>query len=336
MKRTLMLILIVILAVSMAACQGPENDTVKIKPLVVMVSDTGGLGDQGFNDLVWAGCEMAREEEDIDIRCLESQSVEDYAVNIETAIQDDAVVVVCAGSELTSATETMATKYPDAQFILVDGQSELENVTCISFAEQEASFLAGIAAANVSKSGKIGFIGGIKGPNKEKYQYGFTAGVKTVNPEAQVLAEYTGSYTGEGEAVAAAKKQREAGVDVIFQSAGKGGLGVIDLAGEEKFWVIGSERDQSGLDSKQVLCSVVKRADKAVYEEIGKALKGKLKGETVTYNLDNEGLALSDNAGNLPPAVKENIQGWQDAIAKGDVVVPYDGKTAADFVPPEL
>lgn len=346
-KKVMLLLLMGVLVLAVCACEGSENETVTIKPRVIMVSDTAGLGDQGLNDLVWAGCEKASREEDVDIRCLESESKKDYERNIKTAVQEDAAVIVCAGAGLTDATRAMAMEYPDARFILVGGapdvdesedeeESKPENVTCLYFHEEEAAFLAGVAAAGTSTTGKVGFIGGVKTPARERYQYGFIAGVETVNPEAEVFVDYTGNFNVEEDGKTLARKQREAGVDVIFHSAGKGGIGVIDLAGVDDFWVIGSERDQSGLDSEHVLCSVIKNGDAAVYEEIKKGLKDKLTGGTVSYNLKDEGVSLSDNAGNLNADLKEEIDRWRGAIIKGNVIVPVDAETAAEYIIPEL
>lgn len=336
MKRTALLILIGIMVFTLLACSGPENKTVQIKPRIVMISDTAGLGDQGLNDIVWAGCEKASKKKDVDIRCLESGSREEYIKNMETAVQEDAVVIVCAGSDLTDATKATATAYPKTKFILVGGQLNMDNVTCLSFQEQEAGFLAGIAAARTSTTKKIGFIGGIKNPEMEKYQFGFVAGIKTAEPQVEVVVDYTGNVDREQDGIDLAKKQREEGVDVIFQNAGRGGLGLIDLAGEDDFWVIGSERDQSGLNSKHVLCSVAKDGEAAVHKEIDKALKGNLKGGTISYDLKNGGISLSDNAGNLDAETKKEIDKWKDVIIKGDIIVPLDEKSLAKYVPPEI
>lgn len=336
MKRTVLWMLIGAMVFTLFACTGPENQTVKIKPLVVMVSDTGGLGDQGQNDVAWAGCEKISKEKEVDIRCLESKSKEDYTKNIETAIQEDAAVVICVGADLTDATKAMAAEYPKTKFILVDGKVDMDNVTCIEFQQQEGAFLAGVAAARTSTTGKIGFIGGVESPAMEKYQYGFAAGVRTINPQAEVSIDYTGNLDREDEAAALAKKQRDGGVDVIFQSAGRGGLGIIDLAEKENFWVIGSERDQSGFSSKHVLCSVVKDGDAAVYEEVEKALKGNQTKGTVSHNLKDKYVYLSDNAGNLNGETKKEIERWKEAIVKGDVTVPYSETSAAEYVPAEI
>ncbi|MEG0156952.1 MAG: BMP family ABC transporter substrate-binding protein, partial [Anaerovoracaceae bacterium] len=160
MKRILAVLLVVILALSIGACTSKQNQVIEEKPLIVLVTDVGGLGDQSIHDVAWAGCEKAESKYDIEIRCLESESADEYVKNVELAVNDGATLTICVGENFTETIKTMGEKYPKNNFLLLDGVVDLPNVSSVVFKGEEGGFLAGVVAAEKSQTKKVGFVGG--------------------------------------------------------------------------------------------------------------------------------------------------------------------------------
>ena len=195
MKKALAIVLSLLLVFGMVACGGGGAD-VEEGPLVVLITDTGGLGDESFNDSAWAGFERAKAELGVQIQVIESATSDDYLPNISAAVEAGAALIICNGFLMAEATQQGAEQYPDQAFALVDSvDAQAPNILNLTFNEHEGSFLVGVAAAAMTESNVIGFVGGIQLPTIEKFQYGFQAGVKAANPEAQVLINYTQSFS---------------------------------------------------------------------------------------------------------------------------------------------
>ncbi len=264
MKKALSLLLVVLLVGSMlAGCAAEEQNAV-----VGMITDTGGLGDQSFNDSAWAGMTRAEEEFGISKKVLESETADDYFPNLVSFAEEDADLVVGVGFLFNEAMIQAAEKFPEQKFAIVDSVVEADNVASITFAENEGSFLVGVIAGMQTETNKVGFIGGMKFPLIEKFEYGFRAGVKAVNPEAEVFVNYADSFEDAAKGKEIALVQHQKGADVIYHAAGGVGVGLIQAAEEEGFWAIGVDQDQSALSPSNVLCSMIKRVDNAVFQTI--------------------------------------------------------------------
>mgnify|MGYP001243188502 CR=1 FL=1 len=335
-KRILAVALAAALALTMTSCTKPENKVVKSNPKVIFVTDVGGLGDQSFNDAIWTACEDASDEYGADVRCLESNTGKEVISNTEDASNDEPVVVVTCGKNGARAVKRTAKDHPDINYVVIDYKVDLPNVASVFFKEQEGSFLAGVAAAMKTETNKVGFVGGINSSSMRRFYYGFRAGVKTADKDVKVLKTFTGSYNSRIDGMSAAKKLYAEGADVIFTASGLDNTGVIKYAGLKNFWVIGSDKDQSGLDSNHVMCSMTKNLSVAVDSEVKAAVKGHFKAETVEYGLKEEGVALSDKAGNLNDDEEDAVAEWQHAIIKGRFKVPFSKSTYADFEIPKL
>jgi len=334
-KKIIISILMIMLCITAAGC-GSRNDVVKTEPLTVLVTDAPGLGDKSFNDSAWEGCERAAEKMKVKVRCLEPDSENKIADNVNQAAIDEAAMIICAGSDQTSAVKRISAAHHDINFVLIDGEAVRKNVKCIKFDEQEGAFLAGVAAASETKTDVVGFVGGKDNKVINKFRYGFEAGVEAVNPDATVMAAYTGNFSDREDGRAAALKLKAEGADVVFHAAGACGKGVIQAAGEKNFMVIGCDTDQSSLDSEHVLCSVTKRVDNAVFDAIKENERGKFTAGIVEYGLKNGGMDISDKAENLTSKDEKNIKKWKKAIVKEKFVVPYDAASYAAFEVPEI
>ncbi|MDP3387928.1 MAG: BMP family ABC transporter substrate-binding protein, partial [Eubacteriales bacterium] len=161
--------------------------------------------------------------------------------------------------------------------------------------------------------------------------YGYMAGVKSVNPNAEILFDYADSFTDSEIGMTLAAAQNNQNADVIFHAAGGTGLGVIEAAGELGFWAIGVDSDQSYLDPDHVLCSMVKRFDNAVYEAIKHVLDGSFEGGKIVYGLKEEAVGYMDGAGNVSNQLAESAEQYKSKIISGEIIVPYDEVTYDEF-----
>lgn len=332
MKKLFALMLILILAVGAFAGCGQAGD----KTVIGMITDTGGLGDQSFNDSAWFGLERAEKDLDIERKVLESQTADDYLPNLTSFADEDVELIIGVGFLFTEAMAQAAEKFPDQKFALVDAVVEAPNVASITFAEHEGSFLVGVIAGLKTETNKIGFIGGMKFPLIEKFEYGFRAGVKAVNPNAEVFVNYADSFDDSAKGKEIAIVQNQAGADVIFHAAGGVGVGLIQAAEEQGFWAIGVDQDQSSLSPSNVLCSMIKRVDESVYVVTKEVVDGTFTGTIHEFNIANNGIGYSDNAGNLTDDLKAEADKYLEAIANGAFTVPQTEAEFNAFVAPTL
>ena len=245
-----------------------------------MVTDTGGVDDKSFNSSAWKGIQEygkanGLEKGDGGFDYLQSVDASEYEANLNRLVRRDFDLVYGIGFLLKDAIETIAQQHPDNMFGLVDEESDVANVASIMFKEQEGAFLAGVAAALMTKSNKIGFVGGMDIPVIERFHAGFVDGVAAVNPDIKVDVQYTGNFDKAEDGKAAANRMYTSGVDIIFHAAGGTGNGVFSEAKERKtsdnnayVWVIGVDSDQyeEGKvgDDNITLTSMLKRVDLAV------------------------------------------------------------------------
>ena len=309
---------------------------------VAMVTDTGGVDDKSFNQSAWKGIQDygaangLEKGEGFDV--LESTDASEYEANLNRLVRRDFNVVYGIGYLLKDAIETIAKQNPDTKFALVDEESDVANVASIMFKEQEGAFLVGAAAALMTKSGKIGFVGGMDIPVISRFHAGFVAGVAAVNPDIVVDVQYTGDFDKAENGKAAANRMYSTGVDIIFHAAGGSGNGVFSEAKERKsanpdeyIWVIGVDSDQyeEGQigDHNITLTSMLKRVDLAVKNIAELAEKGEFPGGEITrYGLADDGIALADSHGAIPKEVLDKVEAYAKDIADGKIDVPEDPK----------
>lgn len=335
-NKILLVALVMVVAISAGSCGDEKVKEGYKKPLVVMITDTAGLGDKSFNDEVWKGCEKAESEKSMDIRCVESKTVEDFGKNIDMSVHDGATVIVCSGFAMAETVAEKAPKYPKVKFILIDGEVAVKNVTNVIYENQEGAFLAGVAAAYSTKSGKVAYVGGVQDVGSEKFQYGFTAGFKAVKPEGQVFVTYIGTANDKEAAKKAGADMSARGSDVVFYVMGSAGMGMIEAARENNFKVISFSNEQGKLDSKQFLCSINRSSGDLISKEILDALDGTGRTGTVTYNLAKGSMKIDDKNNNLSKEAKEGVEKWSKAIKSEKLVVPFNDTTFKTFVTPRL
>ena len=235
-----------------------------------------------------------------------------------------------------------AKQFPEQKFAVVDtvildeNEKPIPNVASLTFAEHEGSFLVGTIAGLTTKTNKIGFIGGMKFPLIQKFEYGFRAGVKAVNPDAEVIVNYADSFEDSAKGKEIALAQNQMGADVIYHAAGAVGVGLIQAAEEKGFWAIGVDKDQSDLAPENVLCSMIKRVDTATYSITKLVKEGKFEGKIFVYDLKNDGVGYSDKAGNLTDELKNTADKYKKAIIDGKIVVPSTEEEFNAFEVPQI
>lgn len=337
-KKLVALSLVLVLVGGLfAGCGAKETPEVVEEGIKVgMITDTGGLGDQSFNDLAWAGIVKAEADMGIKKSVLQSESANDYLPNLTSFAEEDMDLTIGVGFLFKESMGQAAATFPDANFALVDEVVEADNVASLTFAEHEGSFLVGVAAGLQTESNKIGFIGGMKFPLIEKFEYGFRAGVQSVNPDAEVFVNYAGNFEDSAKGKEIALGQYQQGADVIYHAAGGVGVGLMQAAKENNFWAIGVDKDQSALAPENVLCSMNKKVDNAVYATVKSANEGTFAGGIHTFNIANDGVGYSDEAGNLTVEIKAEMDKWMAAIGDGQFVVPSTEAEFNDFEVPTI
>ena len=314
----------VVSASLLVGCSSSNESATDDKITVAMVTDVAGVNDQSFNQSAWEGLQKAEKELGVEVKYLESKQDSDYATNIETLVDEGVDLILGVGLKLTDAINEGAELYPDQKFVLVDNESELDNVKNILFNAQESAYLAGLVAGRMTKTNNVGFIGGMELPSIDTFKYGFMAGVKAANPNAEVQSQYANSFTDQAKGKAIANQMYSNGADIIFTCGGDVGTGAIESAKESGKFAIGVDRDQSDLAPENVLTSAIKRVDVGIYELVKEYKEGIFEGGTTTvYGLEDNAVGIPDTTKNLvSQEILDYVAEQTEKLKSGEVVAP--------------
>jgi basic membrane protein A len=317
----------------LAACGGDDDSSSDASMKLGIAFDTGGRGDGTFNDSAARGADRAKTELGAEVKELEATTADDRQPNLETLTKDGANPIIGVGFAFGDAMAAVATANPDTKYAIVDGfiADAPANVTMLSFAEEQGSFLVGAAAALACGCDHIGFIGGQEIDLIKKFEAGYTAGAKQINPNMVVEVQYLGA-AGDNAAWGSPDKAKEIannwysqGVEVIYTAAGGSGAGTIDAAVESDKWAIGVDSDQyltaNADQQKHILTSMLKRVDVSVFETAKAFQEGTLTGGFATYDLKVDGVGYSTSGGYLDSYV-EQLDALKQQIIDGTIVVP--------------
>jgi basic membrane protein A len=293
---------------------------------VGIVYDSGGRGDKSFNDSAYNGLHKAETDLGIKTTPVESKNKSDYEPNLDSLADSGVDLIIAVGSDMKDAVEAVAPKYPKVKFATIDASVKGDNVRSLLFKEEEGSFLAGYCAGLVTKTNKLGFVGGEEIPLIKKFEVGYTAGAKTANPAIEVLpAKYTGNWDNVDDGKAAARVLFSSGADIVYSAAGRAGLGVIGEAQDENKFAIGVDSDQDDVSKGHVLTSMVKHVDNAVYSTIQDLKNGKFTPGDTVYDLKAGGVGLSPMTYTKDIVGQKNldkIKAISDDISSGKIKVP--------------
>ena len=289
-----------------------------------MVTDVGGVNDGSFNQSAWEGLQRAGEAFGCEVKYIESKGDADYVPNIESFLDEDYDLIVCVGYMMADAVRDAAELYPDQKFAIIDDASnaDLDNVTCMMFEQEQASYLVGLAAGYTTESNIVGFVTGAANETMNSFGYGYCAGVLDANPDATILQYNANNFGDASGGKTAVNTMVTKGADVVFHAAGGTGIGVIDGCKENKIWAIGVDSDQSPLAPETILTSALKRVDNACYDATKKTILGTLEGGVETYDLAAGGVDIAPTTDNLSKYVLEKIEKAKKDIIAGDLVVP--------------
>ncbi|MEO1398122.1 MAG: BMP family ABC transporter substrate-binding protein, partial [Pseudomonadota bacterium] len=239
----------------------------KLKP--ALVYDLGGKNDKSFNEAAFTGAERFKTETGTEYKDFEIQNDAQREQAMRRFARDGHNPVVAIGFSQAAALEKVAKEFPDTKFAIVDMVVQQPNVRSILFTEHEGSYLVGVMAAKASKTGKVGFVGGMDIPLIRKFACGYVQGVKSVNPDFEVFQNMTGTtgaaWNDPVKGGELAKSQIDRGADVVYHAAGGTGIGVLQAAADAGALGIGVDSNQNGMHPGKVLTSMLKRVDNAVY-----------------------------------------------------------------------
>ena len=291
-----------------------------------LIFDLGGKFDKSFNEMAFTGAQRWAEETGGTFREMELQSEAQREQALRRFAEAGANPIVMAGFAFASALETVADEYPNTKFTIIDMVVDKPNVRSVVFNEHEGSYLVGMMAAQASKSGTVGFIGGMDIPLIRKFACGYVQGAKAANPNATVIQNMTGTtpaaWNDPVKGSELTKAQIAQGADVVYAAAGGTGVGVLQTAADEGILSIGVDSNQNYMHPGKVLTSMMKRVDNAVYDAFtaGDALETGFN----VMGLSNGGVgyALDDNNASLVSAdMKAAVDAAAAKIASGELAV---------------
>jgi basic membrane protein A len=301
-----------------------------------MVTDTGGVNDQSFNQSAWEGLQRAEKELKIKVSFKESKQDADYAPNFETLIDGGNKLVWGIGFLMGDVVMEAAKSNPDVNFAIIDYAYENtpKNLAAVVFKAEEASFLVGYIAGKMTKKNKVGFVGGMNIPVIPPFEFGYKAGVKFANKNVELMDQYAESFVDAAKGKAIANQMYQKGADVIFHAAGGVGDGVIEAAKEQNLWAIGVDKDQNFLAPDNVLTSAMKRVDNAVFNVTKDLKEGNFKGgTTIVYGLKEGGVDIAPSSNKHVPAdILAEVAKIKQDIIDGKIVVPSNEKDFNTFV----
>ena len=318
----------------LVGCGNGNSGSEKVKHTAALVTDGGSIDDKSFNQSAWEGLEAWGKENKLEkgvngYNYAQSNSDADFTPNINKLIKAKYSTIFGIGYKLAPAIKKMAKQNPKTNFVIIDDVVSGKNVASVTFKSEQSSFLAGVAAAETTKTNKVGFLGGVKSDVITTFEKGFIQGVHAVNPKITVDVKYAGSFTKADLGQSMATAMYNNGEDVIFHAAGGTGAGAFTAAKNlakngKKVWVIGVDQDQKADGAYKggnvTLASAVKEVGNAAKDIANKAMKDKFPGgKIVTYDLKSKGVDLVND--NMSDSAWKVVQQYKQKIIKGDLTV---------------
>lgn len=310
---------------------------------VGIVFDIGGKNDRSFNAAAWEGVQRAQKDLPVCVYDVEPGNPTSIEPAMRAFAEKKFDLVVGVGFAQGPIMQRVALDYPQQKFAIIDGvifeadgKTPLSNVASLVFREHEGSYLVGMIAASKSKSGTLGFLGGMDIPLIHRFAKGYQEGALAVNPNAKFVINYVGvsdsAWNNPGKGKELSLAQIEKGADVIFTAAGNSGLGAFDAVeqyglnaqGEANKFVIGVDSNQNGVKPGFVLTSMVKKVDNAVYDVCNEVLNNQFKGGFHVFGLDKDGVAYAMDQHNkalIPADVIQRVEEAKTKIGTGEIKV---------------
>jgi len=334
-------IIVVVLVVAAIAVYYVTRPPAAPTPKIGLVLATGGLGDKSFNDIAYAGVKKAEDELGIEFDYVQPTAITQYeGYQRDFAKAGNYTLIVCIGFDQADALTKIAAEYPKQNFTIVDMVVDKPNVASLLFKANEGSYLVGVAAGMKTKTGKVGFVGGMDIPLIRDFFEGYEAGAKWANSTVEVVAPvFVGGWTDPTKGKELALGLEDLGVDAIYVAAGKSGLGALEGAHDRGILGLGVDACQCYL-YPEIKASMTKRVDNAVYEMIKAAVEKKFQGGIKNGGLKEQWVGCCRLSGEeafweskfqfthpaLETTVKTKMDEARDKIVAGEITVPsgYD------------
>jgi basic membrane protein A len=304
---------------------------------VGLVFDKGGKDDKSFNNSAFNGAMEAKKALGVTVSTVDAADNNAFDGLLRKFAEKKFDLVIGIGFAQMDAMAKVSKQFPDTKFAIVDAEVKNPNVRSLLFEEHEGSYLVGAIAAMLSKSGKVGFVGGMEIPLIRRFEMGYKAGAQKVNPKADVMSGFVGmtseAWNNPTKAKEIANSQYTKGAEVVFHAAGASGLGVFDAAEEKKKLAIGVDSNQNYMKPGIIATSMLKRVDRAVFDTIQDTKNGKFSAGVKRFGLANEGVDYAIDEHNkklLPKEVLDKVNALKKDIISGKIKVPdyYKEKNA--------
>lgn len=325
MKRMYRSFIAILFAAFAAVCAQATRAECKVG----LVLDRGGKDDRSFNSSAYEGAMEAKKKLGIFLKFVEAPDDNSYETLLRAFAQRDYDLIIGVGFAQKDAVKKVALQFPQKHFAIVDSEVDAPNVQSLLFEEHEGAYVVGAIAAMSSKTGKIGFVGGMDVPLIHRFAMGYEAGARKINPQVNVTVNYVGitseAWNNPPKGKELALSQYDSGVDIIFAAAGASGLGVFDAAEEKQKFAIGVDSNQDWTKPGLILTSMLKRVDQAVFASIADAKDGKFVGGVKRFGLANQGIDYSCdqyNAKILTEPVRHRADELKAEIIAGKISVP--------------
>jgi len=314
-----------LLLLALSSCAGaPQNQRVLN---VGMLLAQGGLGDRSFNDSAYAGLQEAQRQFGIRFETADFASDEANLESLRRFARQEYDLIIGVGFETAAFIEKVAAEFPERKFASIDTVVKGDNVASIVYREQEGDFLMGVLAAMLTTNRKVGFIGGADIAITRRIESGFKQGVAYQDKGVQVLSDLAGTFADPERGKVLALAQYQAGVDVIYNGAGRTGLGIIEAAKETGRLTIGTSGDQRYLAPGNVVGNRPKRVDAAVLMLVSEIRDGAFSAGQRSLGLKEGGLALGPFDEKLVSgAMLSQLESLEQKIIRGEIVVQIPGE----------
>jgi basic membrane protein A len=342
-KHLFLIALLIVLGLGSACAKHSAALQKEGKLKVGIVFDIGGKNDRSFNAAAWEGVKRAQKDLDITLRDVEPGNPMSIEPAMRAFAERNFDLIIGVGFAQGPIMQRVAKDFPNTKFAIVDGvifdddgKTPLPNVASLVFREHEGSYLVGMLAAMKSKTGTLGFLGGMDIPLIHRFQKGYEEGAKSVNPNIKMIDNYVGvtdgAWNNPGKGKELAMAQIGKGADIIFTAAGNSGLGVFDAVeqygkdenGVANKFVIGVDSNQNMVKPGYVLTSMVKRVDNAVYDVVKELTEGRFAGGFHTFGLEKNGVAYAMDDNNkklISQEMLDRVEAAKQEIIDGKIKV---------------
>jgi basic membrane protein A len=327
-------VLSALLCLLLSSCHHDSHSAGANQLKIGIVFDKGGKDDKSFNNAAYTGAMKAKGDFKVFFKYIEATDDSAYEGALRAFAHKDFNLIIAIGVSQAEAIKKVSHAFPDRHFAIVDAEVDAPNVRSLLFQEQEGCYLVGAAAALASKTGKIGFLGGMDIPLIRRFEMGYVAGAKKINPGIKIESNFIGvtseAWNNPAKAKELAMDQYGEDVDVVFGAAGASNSGLFDAAEESGKFAIGCDSNQDWVKPGLVLTSMLKRVDQAVYSAISDASRGNYSSGVQRFGLVNGGVDYSSDEFNrkvLTPEMKAKLDGLKADIINRKITVPDFYKT---------